>query len=368
MAKTFEKVHACSVGKFEGNTDKIPLWVRNNGGVYSKVMNEDVTHLITTIDAYKKNGETVRKAKRLRTVKIVSYEWIADSLTSKSRKPKQETPYLLENLVGDTKIKGGTASKSKTRAPKPKKKKQKTQDIFDSNCRASKARTEALNYHPYLDLDSGEPYYATLVRPLAKSKERFQLRIYESNIEPRKYATHVKYSRTGKSDAELLAPLGSTRELALKAFKGFFSQKTGTQWEKRFEHIQPQPKQDSEGNVLPVNQGWFRHEVQTSVLAGFLRHGPTDAREKEQALQGDDHSTVHYPEHKTVNSAREDEDQIDQNEGSEYGDAAEHLEEPDASSVNKMPAEPGNSGESESSEPPKYSECVNNVNPRFHAQ
>lgn len=54
MGKTFQKVHGCSIGSFEGNGDKIPQWIRANGGSYSKDMNSEVTHLITTKEAYKK--------------------------------------------------------------------------------------------------------------------------------------------------------------------------------------------------------------------------------------------------------------------------------------------------------------------------
>lgn len=57
MGKTFQKIHGCSVGSFEGNADMIPQWIRANGGSYSKDMNSDVTHLIITKEAYKKNVE-----------------------------------------------------------------------------------------------------------------------------------------------------------------------------------------------------------------------------------------------------------------------------------------------------------------------
>ena len=62
MGKTFQKIHGCSVGNFESNGDKIPQWIRANGGKYSKDINNEVTHLITTKEAYKRNvpiGESV---------------------------------------------------------------------------------------------------------------------------------------------------------------------------------------------------------------------------------------------------------------------------------------------------------------------
>lgn len=38
-------------------------------------------------------------AKELSTVKIVSYDWLEESLLSKTRRPKAEGPYLLKNLL-----------------------------------------------------------------------------------------------------------------------------------------------------------------------------------------------------------------------------------------------------------------------------
>lgn len=41
----------------------------------------------------------MQKAKSLGTVKIVSYDWLEDSLVSRSRRPKPEGPYLWKSLL-----------------------------------------------------------------------------------------------------------------------------------------------------------------------------------------------------------------------------------------------------------------------------
>lgn len=56
MGKPFEKVHACTVGKFEDG-DKIPQWLRANGGTHCNVVSRRVTHLIATEKAYEQNTE-----------------------------------------------------------------------------------------------------------------------------------------------------------------------------------------------------------------------------------------------------------------------------------------------------------------------
>lgn len=66
----------------------------------------------------------VRQAKRLKNIKIVSYDWLEDSLLSKSRRPKKEGPYLRDKILKKTKkerkpgANAGKAQKS-TRTGKP---------------------------------------------------------------------------------------------------------------------------------------------------------------------------------------------------------------------------------------------------------
>ena len=107
-----------------------------------------------------------------------------------------------------------------------------------------------------------------------------RIQIYESNKEPRVYATYLKYSRVGTSSIQLLAPLGSELDLALEAFKNFFKLKTGIKWAERFEDRSPPPKEDSEGQISPAHEGWFHEEKQMTLLGSFMRQGPLEVVEK----------------------------------------------------------------------------------------
>jgi hypothetical protein len=69
MGKSFKRIVASSVGSFGENTEKIPQWIRANGGTYSKDVNSSTTHLIASEAAVKKNFdpskfpiETIRKS------------------------------------------------------------------------------------------------------------------------------------------------------------------------------------------------------------------------------------------------------------------------------------------------------------------
>jgi twin BRCT domain len=54
MGKGFKNVNASFVGNLE-HGDKIPRWLKANGGIYSRNVDESVTHLIATESAVKDN-------------------------------------------------------------------------------------------------------------------------------------------------------------------------------------------------------------------------------------------------------------------------------------------------------------------------
>ncbi|PKX94057.1 BRCT domain protein [Aspergillus novofumigatus IBT 16806] len=299
MGKTFKNIHACAIGRFPVNGDKIQQWIRAHGGTFSKDVTEDVTHLITTTETFEKNVEadgTVQKAKLLETVKIVTYGWLEDSLQSKLRKPKPEGAYLLANLPNKDKKKQRRAAKVQTRQLKAKDKSSAPmlQDIDcsqapgndSSNPKSRTRKGKALtadsikyqaNYHVYVEQGTGETYSATIYRQLSRNntREKFQIKVHESNDMPHTYATQAKYSRTGKSIDEMLAPPGSDQDSAIAAFRDFFAAKTGKNWENRLDGFPMPPKKDVDGKELPVHEGWFYYETGRSLLSIFLRQGET---------------------------------------------------------------------------------------------
>jgi hypothetical protein len=102
--------------------ENMKRWIENNGGRYSAKVEEGVTHLVCSEDHWKsqpvagkrflseshiltilkcKNKHTeiyypVQNAHRIKSVKIVTYDWLEDSLHAKSS--KREGPYLLKKI------------------------------------------------------------------------------------------------------------------------------------------------------------------------------------------------------------------------------------------------------------------------------
>jgi hypothetical protein len=92
------------------------------------------------------------------------------------------------------------------------------------------------NYHVYRDVSTNQEYRVTLTRvEMRKNKlERYQIRLYETNDQPYRYATYVRYSGKGLAPvAQVKASLGSDFQKAFKAFKDVFQEKTWTHWDDR---------------------------------------------------------------------------------------------------------------------------------------
>ena len=79
---------------------------------------------VCTLESFKNleinQQPTVESAKKIGTIKIVSYDWLEDSLLSNAHKPKSEGPYLLKNLMKPEKneVQNGKATKNSTKVIK----------------------------------------------------------------------------------------------------------------------------------------------------------------------------------------------------------------------------------------------------------
>ncbi|KAL2827622.1 hypothetical protein BDW59DRAFT_160259 [Aspergillus cavernicola] len=311
MGKTFRNIYASSIGNFEENTSKIPQWITANGGTYSKNITNEITHLIATREAFKQYVSAVDEAKKIGTVKIVSYDWLVDSLLSKGRMPLAAKPYLWGNILKEEKqksqVKKSQAKESQTKegqtgkgrpkkdqkeeeqtqkdppkdmqpagklkqklvAEKKRRKKRsvKSRDPFDDKPRTPRAQSIASLYDLY---ETGDvTYNATLTR--LSSCQNTREKIYETIKSPHTYATHIKFSRLGLSGTEMLAPIGSSLDTAMSEFKEIFRSQAGKEWEDRMDGIAPPPREDEDGNVQPPWKGWFFYDTGPMSLSTVLQ-------------------------------------------------------------------------------------------------
>jgi hypothetical protein len=97
MGKSFARVVVCHSNDFGGKKNiQIQKWVVTHGGTFRKELTSDVTHFISSEQAWKKYLPIVREARRQKKTKIVSLDWLEDSLLSKNCRPKDTKPYLWE--------------------------------------------------------------------------------------------------------------------------------------------------------------------------------------------------------------------------------------------------------------------------------
>lgn len=92
-------------------------------------------------------------------------------------------------------------------------------------------------YHIYQDI-TGFQHDVTLTRiDIANNRnERYQLRMYESNTVPYMYCVFLRFSQPSKLPlTQMITPLASTFQVAFKAFRDVFHQKTLLSWEERLD-------------------------------------------------------------------------------------------------------------------------------------
>ncbi|KAL9129242.1 MAG: hypothetical protein Q9217_002254 [Psora testacea] len=252
-------------------TEKVRQWIHYHGGTFASEMSPTVTHLICSKQHYGKAVPKVKQALKLKTVKIVKFDWLEDSLLSKPPRVRNEREYLMGTIIG-------TARESKTRKKAARKHNiKKGMATFEKGCKDFEQDMFSDGYHIYRD-STTFAYDITLARInlLTNKNQRYSLKVnepasddpspspiisnpifpsllpsprprarihharaqrlqlYESHATPKLYACYAKYSGPKQSSIpRILAPLGSSFELAFGNFKQFFTLKTRKEWDDR---------------------------------------------------------------------------------------------------------------------------------------
>ncbi|KAF2432708.1 hypothetical protein EJ08DRAFT_695107 [Tothia fuscella] len=106
MKSLLKKDAIAIIGDFgqSRSAENMKRWIEANGGRYATKIEEGVTHLICTKEAWAKHTASVEKAKKIKGLKIVTYDWLEDSLNAKSHRREKE--YLLTTVEkADKKLK-----------------------------------------------------------------------------------------------------------------------------------------------------------------------------------------------------------------------------------------------------------------------
>ncbi|KAK8181054.1 hypothetical protein BC567DRAFT_294446 [Phyllosticta citribraziliensis] len=268
-------------------------WVENNGGKWSTVINDEVTHLIADEAHWKDENPFVKDAKTRGNIHIVTWDWLDDSLAkqwpyapkkylwttvekagkiTKSTRKKEEEEKSEEVKAFE---KGAAAAKrdlqsertsddeslsreSRPKTPSPSRSSSPTRPL-DSAVRkleafraaAAAQRAEVLNrkirsnlssaspsdnYHVYVD-QTGFPYNVTLTRVnvLANTSERIELSLYESDSAPIKFhAVHIAYNGpNGAEEKKILVNPGADFDDCYQMFRAAFKRVCLIPWEDR---------------------------------------------------------------------------------------------------------------------------------------
>ncbi|MCJ1389867.1 hypothetical protein MMC18_002724 [Xylographa bjoerkii] len=280
MPHGFKKCIIALTGDFDKPYERIKKWIEIQGGEFTSKIDSNVTHLVSSKDHFKKSVAMVQQARKLKKCKIVSWDWLEDSLLAK--RPLRVGDFLLKGQV-KAKVKA-KATRKETRDDNIKKGSRCTSHryfrlcklisgvgLFEKGCDEFKNKMYTDGYHIYRDSTgfgyditlarsdlttntnaryflkvSSFPYTINLFTPLypytlpRRSRvplpaPRTQcLQLYESHVSPSKYACFSSYSSpTAGTATHVLAPLGSTFTLAMGQFTQFFKLKTKLEWKER---------------------------------------------------------------------------------------------------------------------------------------
>lgn len=123
----------CFSGNFSSADPEIKRWVQANGGVYSKQITDNTTHLVVTKSNWRARNPEVNAALQNPEIKIVTWDWFDDKLREKGR--VTDSKYLWSRIDEDRlkqkQKQQKAAEREKNRADKEEAKKKKDAEKID---------------------------------------------------------------------------------------------------------------------------------------------------------------------------------------------------------------------------------------------
>ncbi|TAQ84637.1 hypothetical protein B7494_g7041 [Chlorociboria aeruginascens] len=244
-------------GEWKGRKhEQIKKWIELHGGRVEKEVTEMTTHLICSIENFKKKDRQVMKAFKVPTCFIVVIDWLEDCLvpTNAKKRCRAERGYTLDRTI--RRIKAGKNAQKTYR------------EKFQVGIDESKELVPMRLNHIYYDSDAFE-YRVILTRINGVNTkgnivvEKYTLYLFESIAKPPTFMFGAKLSSKGKPTAyhrtECRPKLFSA---AFKDFRDFFKGRTGIDWDQRLDGLKEKEngfKYTPPGRGRPVGSlplGW----------------------------------------------------------------------------------------------------------------
>lgn len=228
--------------------------IKGCGGVFATKVGDEVTHLVATPAQFSKNGAKVKDASNYPDIRIVDFEWLNNSLSSKSK--IDEDGYLLDPtqedaVIGsDTLVAASTASKKRRRADDdddpPAPTNLKKSKVMQKDGQKAKSRSMNIpvdehcpsqqNYRVYVN-DAGMIFDATLNQTNSGNNNNKFYRL-QVILDGQSYYTWTRWGRVGITGQSKMLGDG-TLASALKNFHAKFKDKNGGLWDDRHNIARP---------------------------------------------------------------------------------------------------------------------------------
>ncbi|KAK4994628.1 hypothetical protein LTR66_005379 [Elasticomyces elasticus] len=319
--------------------DDLKRWITNAGGEFNTRLTASTTHLICTQAVWQGQNATVQAALARKEIKVVSFDWLEDSLARKSK--RSEKPYLWQNIDAAALKQRKTKEKAQAQAKKlagkkvgglvgealaghldeylgvkPAGRKAKRglrdEEVDDGGVKrqgewdeceeadVKRRKTESKKggkevvrdvlseeHHVYMDATRFKyDIVLTKVDTRQNRNERYKLTIYESNALPHTYSTHLRFNGTRLLPrAETLVPLGSTHPVAYRSWRAEFEKRIGVPWDDRLLFLNPR-----------LNSSTCHQSERDSPVAERTEEEEMARKQKEEADWKSAPFTYHVPQ------------------------------------------------------------------------
>ncbi|EEA24474.1 hypothetical protein TMatcc_007576 [Talaromyces marneffei ATCC 18224] len=257
MAKPFKGSVIAVSGTFPSlNQDSLKQIIEGGGGTFSPKVNDECTHLVTTLKAATSSNTKFKQASALDKCHIVTLDWLLDSQGKK--KKVAEKKYLVSDDQKDSTAQDAVApaatgsdkkrpasaavdgvkppSKKKRDKEKPDEKKADEKKIHvpvDEGC------TDSAAYDVLIDAD-GVIWDASLSLTSSSNNNNkfYRIQLLKSKTKKDSYSSWTRWGRVGEMGAGAMFGPGDF-ESAKKSFEKKFRDKSGLAWKDRLNDPKP---------------------------------------------------------------------------------------------------------------------------------
>ncbi|KAF1344440.1 hypothetical protein BDV97DRAFT_372847 [Delphinella strobiligena] len=214
----------CLIGHFKHNHTDIKKWIQAGGSVVSRAVNEDTTHIVVSLDAWRKKISPELNQLSQRGLK-------ANTFGRPSQRSSRRLMISKSSNVKESQGRGEGSSEGRSRCCNRRQLSQSFVEhisTFGGYKKSEKTwpleELMSVPSHPYTN-ENGLCYDIDLT---TNRNERLHITSSETDAEPRTYGVSLRSPRSITTEV-----IGVNMHTAFRSFKKLFRENTGVEWDDR---------------------------------------------------------------------------------------------------------------------------------------